>query len=224
MKKFYTYCSVALLSAATLSSCSRSNYAFQPSGPAYHATVTPAAPAPAVSEATASASAAEEAPVATETPAKAAAKALAAPAAKSVETKAQVVKKAVVASESASSKVEAKQLLKQVKKATAKAPAGTTAEGKSQLIALILALLVGSFGVHRFYLGYTGRGILLLCLTLFGWILFGLGPLVAFVMAIIDAVNIYQGELKPANGDYTEKLNDSSSSSKSDTKTDSKKK
>ncbi len=220
MKKFYTYCSVALLSAATLSSCSRSNYAFQPSGPAYHATTTTAAaPVAAAPEATASASTAGEAVVATEAPAKTAAKALvAAPAAKS---KVAMVKEALQTSESAPAKVEAKQLLKQVKKATAKAPAGTTAEGKSQLIALILAVVVGTLGVHRFYLGYTGRGILLAALTLVGWIII-VGPLIALVMTVIDAINIYQGELKPVNGDYTEKLD--SSSSKSDTKTDSKKK
>jgi hypothetical protein len=32
--------------------------------------------------------------------------------------------------------------------------------GKSQLVALLLAFFVGVLGIHRFYLGYTGIGII----------------------------------------------------------------
>ena len=67
--------------------------------------------------------------------------------------------------------------------------------GKSQLVALLLALFVGVLGIHRFYLGYTGIGIIQL-LT-FG----GLG-----IWALIDLILIITGDLKPKTGDYAKTL------------------
>ncbi len=67
--------------------------------------------------------------------------------------------------------------------------------GKSQLIALILVILVGGLGIHRFYLGYTTIGIIQL-LTLGG----------CGVWALIDLIRIAMGTLQPANGPYTETL------------------
>lgn len=67
--------------------------------------------------------------------------------------------------------------------------------GKSQLIALILVILVGGLGIHRFYLGYTTIGIIQL-LTAGG----------CGIWALIDLVRIITGDLKPKDGDYAEKL------------------
>ena len=53
--------------------------------------------------------------------------------------------------------------------------------GKSQIVALILCILLGLLGIHRFYLGYTGLGILYL-LTLG---LFGIGWLIDLILLII---------------------------------------
>ena len=64
-------------------------------------------------------------------------------------------------------------------------------DGKSQVIALILVLLVGGLGIHRFYLGYTWQGIVRL-LT-FG----GCG-----VWALIDLIRIITGSLQPKDGEY----------------------
>ena len=64
-------------------------------------------------------------------------------------------------------------------------------DGKSQIVALILVLLVGGIGVHRFYLGYTWQGIVQLIT------LGGLG-----VWAFIDLIRIITGSLKPKDGDY----------------------
>jgi len=87
-----------------------------------------------------------------------------------------------------------------VKKKTDKA-------AKSQVVALILAILVGVFGVHRFYLGYKGRGMLMLLLSTVGSILFGIGLLVSFVLTIMDIIGIASEELGPADGsEYTQKL------------------
>lgn len=69
-------------------------------------------------------------------------------------------------------------------------------KGKSQLVALLLAILVGGIGIHRFYLGYTSIGIIQL-LTLGG----------CGVWALIDLIRIATGDLKPADGsDYEEKI------------------
>jgi hypothetical protein len=67
--------------------------------------------------------------------------------------------------------------------------------GKSQLIALIIAFFLGGIGIHRFYLGYTWQGVVQL-LT-FG----GCG-----IWALIDLIRIITGDLKPKDGEYTDKL------------------
>jgi TM2 domain-containing membrane protein YozV len=65
----------------------------------------------------------------------------------------------------------------------------------SQPVAIILAALLGTLGIHRFYLGYTGIGIIQL-LT-FG----GLG-----IWSLIDLIRIILGDLKPNGGEYDETL------------------
>lgn len=60
---------------------------------------------------------------------------------------------------------------------------------KSKTTALILSILVGGLGIDRFYLGYTGMGVLkLLTAGCFG------------ILYIIDIVNIATGKLLPADG------------------------
>jgi hypothetical protein len=67
--------------------------------------------------------------------------------------------------------------------------------GKSQLVALLLCIFLGILGIHRFYLGYPGIGILML-----------LTGGVCGILALIDLIRIITGDLKPRNGDYAEKL------------------
>lgn len=60
---------------------------------------------------------------------------------------------------------------------------------KSKTTALILSVLVGGLGIDRFYLGYTGMGVLkLLTGGCFG------------ILYIIDIINIATGKLTPADG------------------------
>jgi TM2 domain-containing membrane protein YozV len=49
-----------------------------------------------------------------------------------------------------------------------------------RIVAGILALVIGGLGVHKFYLGYTGAGILQIVLSCFG-----IGGIVALVEGII---------------------------------------
>lgn len=95
---------------------------------------------------------------------------------------------------------KAQRIIKKIEKASVKAnlkadpasPAPAAAgSGKSQLIALILVLVVGGLGIHRFYLGYTWQGVVQL-LTAGG----------CGVWALIDLVRIIMGTLQPASGSY----------------------
>ena len=44
-------------------------------------------------------------------------------------------------------------------------------DAKSKLVAGLLGIFLGTFGVHNFYLGYTGKAITQLVLTIVGYIL-----------------------------------------------------
>ncbi len=80
------------------------------------------------------------------------------------------------------------------KKALLDSPAAESG-GKSQIIALILVLLVGGLGIHRFYLGYTWQGVVQL-LTAGG----------CGIWALIDLIRICTGDLQPKSGNYTKTL------------------
>lgn len=87
-------------------------------------------------------------------------------------------------------KKEVKKLQKELEKQEMSPEASTQGPGqKSQLVALLLAILVGALGIHRFYLGYTAIGIVQL-LTLGG----------CGVWALIDLIRIAMGDLGPADG------------------------
>ena len=62
---------------------------------------------------------------------------------------------------------------------------------KSKVVAGVLAILFGVLGVHKFYLGYSGQGALLLVLFILGiplMFLFGIGIIVWLVIGIITLV------------------------------------
>ncbi len=61
---------------------------------------------------------------------------------------------------------------------------------KNGVVCLLLALFLGCFGVHRFYVGKAGTGILTIVLF-FG--VFGIWPLV-------DAIMILMGKFTDADG------------------------
>lgn len=61
-------------------------------------------------------------------------------------------------------------------------PAGT--EPKSRLTAGLLGIFLGGFGVHNFYLGYTGKAIAQILLTF----CFGIGAIWGFIEGILILV------------------------------------
>lgn len=77
---------------------------------------------------------------------------------------------------------------------TTQAPAAPQG-GKSQVVALILCIVVGGIGIHRFYLGYTWQGIVQL-LTLGG----------CGIWSLIDLIRIITGDLQPKHGRYAKTL------------------
>ena len=208
MKKYYQLVLALGIASASLSSCSRSSYSFNTKAPAYLGSEQVRVAAATVEEAeTATAAAAPEAalPVVAAAPAHQAARALAHHVATSAAAKAEVAVPTVAPEKAQKVKFDRKAFKKEVKRQLAAAPKSTTAEGKSQLTALLLNIFLGALGVHRFYLGYIGRGILYIALFLTSFLI--LPGIALFVLEIIDLIRIITGSLKPKNGEYGKTFN-----------------
>lgn len=67
-------------------------------------------------------------------------------------------------------------------------------QSKSTVIAGLLALFLGLLGLHQLYLGHYKKFIQYLLLTGVGWIFFGLGPLVAFVLSMFEGMQLLNTE------------------------------
>jgi TM2 domain-containing membrane protein YozV len=199
MKQLTTLCSAALV-ALSLASCSKESYTFKASAPYHNTTVTSVAAqtvapvTPVVPEA--------ETPVLTATTAPVAApvtvrKTPRTYAAHTQQAKTTTTPKAVAPT--ASEVKEAKATIKAMHKAVkqAKKAAAPAEEGKSQIVAALLCFFLGGLGVHDFYLGYIGKGILQIVLSIL---------IVGFILVIIDLIRILTGSLKPKNGEYAKKI------------------
>jgi len=71
---------------------------------------------------------------------------------------------------------------------------------KSKLAAGLLGIFLGGYGIHRFYLGYTGLGVTMLVLTLVGWatcwIIIGIPLLIGvWVWGLIEGILILVGSM-----------------------------
>lgn len=60
-------------------------------------------------------------------------------------------------------------------------------QSKSKVAAGLLAIFLGGLGVHKFYLGYTTQGIILLLVTILGALLL-VGPIVTGVISLIEGI------------------------------------
>lgn len=68
---------------------------------------------------------------------------------------------------------------------------------RSKTMAIILAVFLGALGIHRFYLGYTAIGTIMLLLTL---LTCGSGAILTSIWALVDIVLILTDNLKSADG------------------------
>jgi len=69
---------------------------------------------------------------------------------------------------------------------------------KEKIVAGLLALLIGGFGIHNFYLGYTGKAVAQLLLTVLSC---GILWFVSWIWSIIEGIQILTGSINTdANG------------------------
>ena len=71
-------------------------------------------------------------------------------------------------------------------------------QAKSKIAAGILGILLGCFGVHNFYLGYTGKAIAQLCLSLLSC---GVLSFASAIWGLVEGIMILTGSINTdANG------------------------
>lgn len=64
-----------------------------------------------------------------------------------------------------------------------------TADARNKIAAGVLGILLGSLGIHKFILGYTKEGIIMLVVTLIvGTITFGLGAGIMGIIGLIEGI------------------------------------
>lgn len=204
MRKTYCLLLTLVVAATSLTSCSRSNYSFTNDAPAYLGSERVRVSTP-VAEVAAEASAAPDATlptskVATRRPARAHRVA----AVRLAPTTRVAATAPATAEQMPLTKLDHKTLKSELKRYLAAAPREVQADGKSQTTALILCILLGGIGVHQFYLGYTGRGILRIALALTSFLI--IPAIVNLVLYIMDIIKIANGTLKPRDGEYGEKF------------------
>ncbi|PHQ57596.1 MAG: hypothetical protein COC16_00300 [Lutibacter sp.] len=60
-----------------------------------------------------------------------------------------------------------------------------SSEESKRIVAGVLAILLGPFGVHKFILGYTNQGIILLAITI---VTCGIGAAITSIIGLIEGV------------------------------------
>ena len=73
--------------------------------------------------------------------------------------------------------------------------------GKSKIVAGVLAILLGAFGIHHFYLGSTMAGVILLLATILAC---GIGAALTSIVGLIEGILL----LVMPDGDFDAKYND----------------
>lgn len=59
---------------------------------------------------------------------------------------------------------------------------------KNRIVAALLAFVLGGIGIHKFYLGKTTAGVMMLLGGTVGWITFGIVPAIVYVIAFIEFI------------------------------------
>lgn len=61
-------------------------------------------------------------------------------------------------------------------------------ETKDHVAAGLLALFLGTLGIHKFYLGYNTAGFIMLAITILGGLFLGLGAFAMLVVSVIEGI------------------------------------
>lgn len=64
---------------------------------------------------------------------------------------------------------------------------------KSKLAAGLLGIFLGSLGIHNFYLGYTGKAVAQLLISL---LTCGFGAVISSIWGLIEGILILTGDIK----------------------------
>lgn len=62
--------------------------------------------------------------------------------------------------------------------------------GKDKILIILLLVFLGGLGIHNFIMGETKKGVAKIILSLPGSLLCGIGPIVCFVLLIVELVKI----------------------------------
>lgn len=63
------------------------------------------------------------------------------------------------------------------------------AAGNSKGVAAgVLGILLGSLGVHKFVLGYTKSGVIMLLVSIFGSVLLFSGPIIMGIIGLVEGI------------------------------------
>lgn len=70
----------------------------------------------------------------------------------------------------------------------------STVSDKKKIVAVLLSLFLGSFGIHRFYLGRTGSGAAMLVMSILGWLTTGIfvGIIFIVIVGIWDVIDFFR--------------------------------
>lgn len=65
---------------------------------------------------------------------------------------------------------------------------GEDSHTSKRLTAALLALFLGGFGAHKFYLGYKAQGIIMFQVSVFGFMFLGLPSALLVTISIIECI------------------------------------
>lgn len=68
--------------------------------------------------------------------------------------------------------------------------AGSDLAGKDKIVIILLLVFLGGIGIHNFVMGETKKGIAKILLSVPGSLLCGIGPIICFVLLILELIKI----------------------------------